>query len=189
MNDLVSAVVALSFAGFFMSSKKETAMYILGHIVHLLEDSSVPDHTRNDAHPGVGEDYSPYGKDPFYAISSFALLLSMLLVAISFIRSLHHLTRPIERIYLARTQTTVSLSVIVSVAADVVAIVRTTDVWAGKEKTGELLVEIIGLAIISVASVLIIRRPIIRIISSMKFLPVFGTLITLLAVWPLILQA
>ncbi|MDO8585307.1 MAG: hypothetical protein Q7R85_04300, partial [bacterium] len=37
----------------------------LGHVLHLLEDASVPDHTRNDPHPAVGEkDYletgSPY---------------------------------------------------------------------------------------------------------------------------------
>jgi hypothetical protein len=28
----------------------DTAMLVLGHVLHLIEDSSVPDHTRNDAH-------------------------------------------------------------------------------------------------------------------------------------------
>ena len=35
---------------------KKSAFLILGHILHLLEDASVPDHTRNDAHA----DGSPY---------------------------------------------------------------------------------------------------------------------------------
>lgn len=45
---------------FWVNGDKEKAMFILGHILHLIEDASVPDHTRNDAHPGFAEDYSPY---------------------------------------------------------------------------------------------------------------------------------
>ncbi|MDP3948076.1 MAG: lamin tail domain-containing protein, partial [bacterium] len=45
---------------FWVNGDKEKAMYILGHILHLIEDASVPDHTRNDAHPGFAEDKSPY---------------------------------------------------------------------------------------------------------------------------------
>ena len=30
------------------------AMLVLGHVLHLVEDSSVPDHTRNDPHIGHG---------------------------------------------------------------------------------------------------------------------------------------
>ncbi|MDP3015161.1 MAG: lamin tail domain-containing protein [bacterium] len=41
---------------FYVQGEKEKAMFILGHILHLMEDSSVPDHTRNDPHPGD----SPY---------------------------------------------------------------------------------------------------------------------------------
>ncbi len=40
----------------YVSGEKESAMYALGHILHLIEDASVPDHTRNDPHPGD----SPY---------------------------------------------------------------------------------------------------------------------------------
>jgi len=41
---------------FYVQGEKEKAMFTLGHILHLIEDSSVPDHTRNDPHPGD----SPY---------------------------------------------------------------------------------------------------------------------------------
>lgn len=40
----------------WVNGEREKAMYVLGHILHLIEDASVPDHTRNDPHPGD----SPY---------------------------------------------------------------------------------------------------------------------------------
>ncbi|MBI2604409.1 MAG: lamin tail domain-containing protein, partial [Candidatus Harrisonbacteria bacterium] len=49
----------------YASGDTKRAFEGLGHVLHLLEDASVPDHTRNDPHPAVGEkDYletgSPY---------------------------------------------------------------------------------------------------------------------------------
>ena len=41
---------------FYVQGEKEKAMFTLGHILHLIEDKTVPDHTRNDPHPGD----SPY---------------------------------------------------------------------------------------------------------------------------------
>ena len=41
---------------YWIQGNKEMALFTLGHIVHLIQDSSVPDHTRNDPHPGD----SPY---------------------------------------------------------------------------------------------------------------------------------
>ncbi len=40
----------------YRAGKKEEAMFALGHVIHLIEDTSVPDHTRDDPHPGG----SPY---------------------------------------------------------------------------------------------------------------------------------
>ncbi len=36
---------------FWINGEKEKAMFALGHIIHLIQDASVPDHTRNDPHP------------------------------------------------------------------------------------------------------------------------------------------
>lgn len=36
---------------FWINGEKEKAMFALGHILHLIQDVSVPDHTRNDPHP------------------------------------------------------------------------------------------------------------------------------------------
>ncbi|MEX1014626.1 MAG: lamin tail domain-containing protein [Candidatus Paceibacterota bacterium] len=53
---------------YLINNNKEEAFKTLGHILHLLQDMSVPDHTRNDPHPPLGElgqnlieeDGSPY---------------------------------------------------------------------------------------------------------------------------------
>lgn len=39
---------------------KKYGLRALGHVLHLLEDSSVPDHTRNDPHPNIHDFGSPY---------------------------------------------------------------------------------------------------------------------------------
>lgn len=44
----------------WLNSEKEMAMFTLGHVLHLIEDASVPDHTRNDGHPEQLGDPSPY---------------------------------------------------------------------------------------------------------------------------------
>ncbi len=41
---------------YWIQGDKEMAMFTLGHVIHLIQDVSVPDHTRNDPHPGD----SPY---------------------------------------------------------------------------------------------------------------------------------
>ena len=47
---------------YYRDSEVEKAMLALGHVLHLMEDTSVPDHTRNDAHPHPLGDGSPYEK-------------------------------------------------------------------------------------------------------------------------------
>lgn len=43
---------------YWIQGDKEMALFTLGHVLHLIQDVSVPDHTRNDPHPGD----SPYEK-------------------------------------------------------------------------------------------------------------------------------
>ena len=45
---------------FYARGETEQALFTLGHILHLIEDASVPDHTRNDAHPPFDDGGSPY---------------------------------------------------------------------------------------------------------------------------------
>lgn len=44
----------------YAQGKDEEAFFSLGHVIHLMEDSAVPDHTRNDAHPPFDDGGSPY---------------------------------------------------------------------------------------------------------------------------------
>ncbi len=44
----------------YAQGEKEQAFFTLGHVIHLLEDASVPDHTRNDPHPPYEDGGSPY---------------------------------------------------------------------------------------------------------------------------------
>jgi len=44
----------------YAEGETEDALFVLGHIVHLIEDAAVPDHTRNDAHPPLDDGGSPY---------------------------------------------------------------------------------------------------------------------------------
>ncbi len=44
----------------YVSGKTEESLFALGHIIHLVEDMSVPDHVRNDAHPPYDGGGSPY---------------------------------------------------------------------------------------------------------------------------------
>ncbi len=45
----------------YLDGDKQTAFLALGHVLHLIEDASVPDHTRDDSHTGIyGDPGSPY---------------------------------------------------------------------------------------------------------------------------------
>lgn len=45
---------------FYAKGETEKALFTLGHVLHLIEDAAVPEHTRNDPHPGDSpyEDYT-----------------------------------------------------------------------------------------------------------------------------------
>ncbi len=44
----------------YARGETEQALFALGHIIHLIEDAAMPDHTRNDAHPPYDHGGSPY---------------------------------------------------------------------------------------------------------------------------------
>lgn len=45
----------------YVDGDTKTAFIALGHVLHLVEDASVPDHVRDDSHPGIeGDPGSPY---------------------------------------------------------------------------------------------------------------------------------
>ncbi len=45
----------------YIDGDKKAAFLALGHVLHLVEDATVPDHVRDDSHPGIeGDPGSPY---------------------------------------------------------------------------------------------------------------------------------
>lgn len=54
----------------YANGNKQEAYYILGHVLHLLEDKTVPDHTRNDTHAHEGSVLSRDGGSPYEDYSS-----------------------------------------------------------------------------------------------------------------------
>ena len=45
----------------YLDGDKKAAFFALGHVLHLVEDVTVPDHVRDDSHPGIeGDPGSPY---------------------------------------------------------------------------------------------------------------------------------
>ena len=44
----------------YSQGDRQRAMIGFGHLLHLIEDAGVPDHTRNDPHPPIGDFGSPY---------------------------------------------------------------------------------------------------------------------------------
>lgn len=54
----------------YINGDKEYAYKTLGHILHLLEDKTVPDHTRNDTHAHEGSGLTKDGGSPYEDYSS-----------------------------------------------------------------------------------------------------------------------
>ena len=50
---------------YYASEEKEKSYFVLGHILHLIEDATVPDHTRNDTHAGNDLPFGFSGNSPY----------------------------------------------------------------------------------------------------------------------------
>lgn len=84
----------------------------------------------------------PFGEDPYDAVSSFGAIAALLLALVSFARSYFPLWvgRSGHPIYVLRTQAAIPFCVLVTVAAELVAMVRHTSMWVGKAGSARLLI-------------------------------------------------
>jgi hypothetical protein len=102
----------------------------------------------------------PFGDDPYDAIGSFAVITSVLLSLTSFVRAF--LPRLVGRsgaaIYVLRAQAAVAFCVLVTVAADIVAMSRHASMWMGAERRENLLILLGGLIASSFAVLALIRN-------------------------------
>jgi hypothetical protein len=58
-------------------NRKDAWLY-LGHFLHLLQDMTVPSHTRNDAHPGFKDIYNYDSHEKYTGNASFSTLYTLL---------------------------------------------------------------------------------------------------------------
>ena len=106
----------------------------------------------------------PFADDPYDAVGSIAMILSCLLAVLSLVRvfSAHMAgsSSALIKLFIARTQIAVPLSVLVALGSDGIAMARHPFAWMGKAAAGELLALWAGMAAISLAVLLFVRAPV-----------------------------
>jgi hypothetical protein len=131
---LVGLALATAFYGFFMFTKHDPAL------------SAV----------------IPFASDPYDSVGSFGLIASALLAMLALYRSFRPYRSgppsPRQKAFLARTHAAVGLGVLVSLAADTIAMARHTSMWTGTAVTGELLALLVGAAAVALIYVLGVSR-------------------------------
>jgi len=104
----------------------------------------------------------PFGDDPYDAIGSFCTILSVPLTILACFRAFrpYGISGPtmLQEAFLLRVQASVAFGVLVTLAADCVAMARHSSQWMGKASTGELLALICGMAAISAVELFFIRH-------------------------------
>lgn len=114
MNTLVCTVLAGLFYGSFMFAKHDPRL------------STV----------------APFLNDPYDAIGSFAVISSIIFVAIALVRAFRPYPlqpRDEQKVFLARTQMAIVLAVLITTASDSIAMLRHVPAWAGTPYQGELI--------------------------------------------------
>ncbi len=103
----------------------------------------------------------PFGEDPYDAVGSFAVIVGMLIALLSLVRAFRtyrdHPPSAAQRVYLVRSQVAVVLAVLITLAADIVAMVRHPSMWIGAASRYWLIALLTGMAVVTVAVQLLIR--------------------------------
>jgi hypothetical protein len=117
-------------------------------------------------------DIIPFGDDPYDAVGSFGVIVALLVALLSLVRALRpyrkHLPSTAQQVYLVRCQMTVVLAVLITLAADVIAMARHPSIWIGAASRDSLVALLAGMAVVAIAVQLLIR-------ASLKKLPDSGT--------------
>jgi hypothetical protein len=110
-------------------------------------------------HDAVLRTIIPFGEDPYDAIGSFAFITSLLLALASLARAFFPalIGRGTAAIYVLRAQAAIAFCVLVTVAADGVAMARHPSMWMGAAGQAKLLV-VLGILIASSLVVLASTR-------------------------------
>lgn len=101
----------------------------------------------------------PFGEDPYDAVSSFGAIAAILLALLSIVRAFFPLWagRGRSPIYVLRAQAAVPFCVLVTIAAEAVAMVRHVPEWVGKPGSARLVTLQIALTLSASAALGLIR--------------------------------
>lgn len=112
-------------------------------------------------HDPALRDIIPFGNDPYDAVGSFGVIVGMLIALLSLVRAFQpyreHPPSTAQRVYLIRSQVAVVLAVLITLAADVIAMARNPSMWIGAASRYWLIALLGGMAVVTVAVQLLIR--------------------------------
>jgi len=104
----------------------------------------------------------PFGDDPYDAVGSFCLILSVVLAVLSLVRAFRRYRAPrptpLDQAFLARTLIAIPLGILVALVTDAIALARHTSMWMGKAGAGKLGLLLLGVAALSFAAIHLVRR-------------------------------
>lgn len=103
----------------------------------------------------------PFGDDPYDALGSMATIVDILLVLLLLARTFRFYggrrPSPARIQYLRRTQATIPLSILVTLAANSIAMARHPGMWVGTGSQNRLIVVFAGMAVLSGGCLWLIR--------------------------------
>lgn len=132
INALLAIALAAAFYFFFMFTKHDAA---LGKII-------------------------PFANGPYDAIGSFAVETTLFLSLLSCVRSIRlyrgRKQEAEQQVFLARTQMGIVLTVLLTLIGDIVAMIRHLSQWTGQSATTELLLMLVGMAILTLITGIVV---------------------------------
>lgn len=106
----------------------------------------------------------PFGDDPYDAIGSFGTIVGMLIALLSLVRAFRPYRKDVpsdaQQVYLVRSQEAVALAVLITIAADTVAMARHPSLWAGAASRRELIVLLTAIAMVALGVHWLVRKSI-----------------------------
>lgn len=112
-------------------------------------------------HSPALRDIIPFGDDPYDAVGSYGVIVGILTALLSLFRAFRHYHKAptkVQQVYLIRSQEAVVLAILITLAADVVAMARHPTTWIGAASRDSLIAVLSGMAILTVSLQVLIRN-------------------------------
>ncbi len=104
----------------------------------------------------------PFGKDPYDAVGSFAIVVALLVAGLALVRAFRPYQAPpsaLQQVHLVRAQATVTLCVFITLGADAIAMARHPSTWIQSSSRSELMTLLGGEGLAAIVVHLLILGP------------------------------